>query len=148
MKRPKEATNEEQHRRHFYRLFSLVLRIRSRDRARNDITASYELHLRNTGMPTNLHRCSSSEWFSGRNGKTRHARKVPSDSSLLLRSFFQVTLWIGERRWQRCLPILMTISSFCSESYTILTQSGRFGYIYLVIKLIYSFKEVKGLSVS
>lgn len=73
-----EATNEEQHRRHFYRLFSLVLRIRSRDRARNDITAPYELHLRNTGMPRNPHRCSSSEWFSGRNGRTRHARKVPS----------------------------------------------------------------------
>lgn len=45
-----EATNEEQHRRHFYRLFSLVLRIRSRDRARNDITALYELHLRNAGI--------------------------------------------------------------------------------------------------
>lgn len=51
MDRPVEATHEEQHRRHFYRVFSLVLRIRSRDRARNDITALYELHLRNGGMP-------------------------------------------------------------------------------------------------
>lgn len=70
------AENEEQHRQHFYRLFSLVLRIHSRDRARNDITHSYEVHLRNGGMRTNLHRCSSSEWFSGRSGRTRHARKV------------------------------------------------------------------------
>lgn len=51
MDRPVEATHEEQHRRHFYRVFSSVLRIRSRDRARNDITALYELHLRNGGMP-------------------------------------------------------------------------------------------------
>lgn len=51
MDRPVEATHEEQHRRHFYRVFSSVLRIRSRDRARNDITALYELHLRNDGMP-------------------------------------------------------------------------------------------------
>ena len=88
----KDATNKEQHRRHFYRLFSLVLRIRSRDRARNDITALYELHLRNAGMPTNLHRCSSSEWFSGRNEWTRHARKVPSNSFFLVRSFSRSTL--------------------------------------------------------
>ena len=34
-----------------FTVFSSVLRIRSRDRARNDITALYELHLRNGGMP-------------------------------------------------------------------------------------------------